>query len=95
MNTKLRVQPSALPQSAPAFNPDDLLSLQEVASRLKTDVGWIREKVRRRCPNPMPVYNMGRALIFSWAEVCEWIRKCPRPIHAAHKRRRAKQAKAA
>ena len=45
------------------FNPADLLPLEEVARRLHVDVAWVREKVRRRCPNPMPVYNLGRHLL--------------------------------
>jgi hypothetical protein len=69
------------------FNPDDLLSIEQVATRLRTDVAWVREKIRRRCPNPIPVFNLGRHLLFNWREVSEWIRTSPRPIHAAHKRR--------
>lgn len=70
------------------FNPADLLSIEEVAGRLKTDVGWVREKVRRRCPNQMPVFNLGRHLLFHWPSVCQWIRDCPRPVHAPHRRRK-------
>jgi hypothetical protein len=70
------------------FNPDDLLSIEQVAARLRTDVAWVREKIRRRCPNPLPVYNLGRHLLFSWPAVCEWIRNAPRPVHAAHRRRK-------
>src|SRR5712664_3691734 len=70
------------------LNPDDLLSIEQVAARLRTDVAWVREKVRRRCPNPIPVFNLGRHLLFSWPAVCEWIRNAPRPIHAAHRRRK-------
>lgn len=69
------------------FNPADLLSIEEVAARLKTDIGWVREKIRRRCSNPMPVYNLGRHLVFDWQQVSEWIRNCPRPVHAPHIRR--------
>lgn len=72
------------------FNPSDLLAIDEVARRLHADVGWVRQKVRRRSPNPMPVYNLGRHLLFSWSAVCEWIRNSPRPVHAPHIRRRRK-----
>jgi hypothetical protein len=68
-------------------SPTPFLSIEEVASRLRTDVGWVREKIRRRCPNPMPVFNLGRHLLFDWVQVEEWVRNSPRPIHAAHKRR--------
>jgi excisionase family DNA binding protein len=69
------------------FNPADLLSIEEVAARLKTNVAWVREKIRRRCSNPMPVYNLGRHLLFDWQQVSEWIRNCPRPVHGRHVRR--------
>jgi hypothetical protein len=36
----------------------------------------------------MPVFNLGRHLVFDWAQVEEWVRSSPRPIHAAHKRRK-------
>lgn len=95
MVKKLSVVPAANSNSvktlSPAvheFNPDDLLSIGQVAARLHADVSWVREKIRRRCPNPMPVYNLGRHLLFSWPAVCEWIRSAPRPIHAAHRRRK-------
>ncbi len=70
------------------FNPDDLLAIEQVAARLRTEVAWVREKIRRRCPNPIPVFNLGRHLLFSWPAVCEWIRNAPRPVHAAHRRRK-------
>lgn len=84
------------PTPAPLFNPNDLLSIDEVALRLRADVSWVREKIRRRCPNPMPCFNVGRHLLFHWPAVCAWIASSPRPIHAAHPpRRRKKLAKAA
>jgi predicted DNA-binding transcriptional regulator AlpA len=67
--------------------PDQFISIEEVARRLQADVPWIREKIRRRCPNPMPVFNLGRHLVFDWAQVVQWVRNSSRPIHAAHGRR--------
>ena len=87
---------TALSASAPLFNPDDLLPIEEVARRLHTDVSYVREKIRRRCPNPLPTYNIGRHLLFHWPAVCAWIANSPRPVHAAHPPRRRKNlAKAA
>lgn len=87
MSTKtLAVIPSVNP-----FNPQDLLPIEEVSRRLHVDVAWVREKVRRRCPNPIPVYNLGRHLLFDWTQVSAWIRSTPRPIHAAHRRRTKEQ----
>jgi hypothetical protein len=70
-----------------SYNPDDLLPIEEVARRLHADVSWVREKIRRRSPNPMPVHNLGRHLLFHWPAVCAWIQSCPRPMHAKHVRR--------
>lgn len=73
------------------FNPDDLLNIEQLAERLHTDVQWVREKCRRRCANPIPVYNLGRHLLFDWTQVSEWIRNSPRPVHAPHRRRTKEQ----
>src|SRR6266436_9311068 len=75
--------------SAP-IPPQDLIPIEELANRLHQTVAWVREKCRRRCPNPIPVYNLGRHLLFDWIQVSEWIRNSPRPIHARHHRRRKK-----
>ncbi len=82
---------AVVPSVNPIFNPEDLLPIEEVARRLHADVSWVREKCRRRCPSPIPVYNLGRHLLFDWAQVSEWIRKSPRPVHAPHRRRTKKQ----
>ncbi len=89
------------PELPAAFNSEDLLPIEEIARRLcksmtlKEGVAWVREKCRRRCPNPIPVYNLGRNLLFDWIQVSEWIRSSPRPIHAAHRRRTKEQIEAA
>lgn len=82
-----------LPTSAPVFAPADLLPLEEVARRLHTSVAWVREKIRRRCQNPIPFHNLGRHLLFHWPTVCAWIANTQRPVHAAHPPRRKKMKK--
>jgi hypothetical protein len=82
-----------MPQDATQFPTQSqtstpFLSIEEVAARLRTDVGWVREKIRRRSPNPMPVYNVGRHLLFEWVKIEEWVRNSQRPKHAAHRRRK-------
>ena len=67
--------------------PENLIPIEELAKRLHQNESWVREKCRRRCPNPIPVYNLGRHLLFDWVQVSEWIRNSPRPIHARHHRR--------
>jgi hypothetical protein len=91
------VDPSVSSGTSPTveFNPADLLPIEEVARCLHQDVAWVREKCRRRCPNPIPVYNLGRHLLFDWRQVSEWIRNCPRPVHARHVRRKKWDKKAA
>jgi hypothetical protein len=86
------VQFPAVASEATPFVPDDLLSIEEVAARLRTDVAWVREKIRRRCPYPMPVFNLGRHLLFDWNAVSEWIRNAPRPVHVPHFRRKVTKA---
>jgi hypothetical protein len=76
---------------AVSIPPEDLISIEELAARLHTVVAWCREKCRRRCPNSIPVYNLGRHLLFSWTAVSEFIRKSPRPMHASHRRRTREQ----
>jgi hypothetical protein len=73
-----------------AFDPaDQFITIEEVARRLHTDVGWVREKIRRRCPNPMPAFNVGKHLLFSWPDVCTWIRETGRgEPHVKHSRRK-------
>jgi hypothetical protein len=92
-NRKSHVSPDKSSSTSPpavGFNPADLLSIEELAQRLKRDVLWVREKCRRRCPNPIPVYNLGRHLLFDWRQVSEWIVNSPRPVHAPHFRRKKK-----
>src|SRR5689334_18839297 len=77
--------------------PEDLITIQEMARRLRPDlseergIAWVREKCRRRSPNPIPVFNLGRHLMFDWVQVSEWIRSSPRPVHAPHRRRTKEQ----
>ncbi len=74
--------------STPVLTPENLIPIEELARRLHQSEQWVREKCRRRCPNPIPVYNLGRHLLFHWPDVSEWILNAPRPIHARHHRRK-------
>jgi len=55
---------SALMSSSAAIPPENLIAIEELANGLQKPVGWVREKCRRRCPNPIPVHNLGRHLLF-------------------------------
>lgn len=63
----------ALPISP--IDPSQILTLSELAERLKVSERWVYEKSRRRCLNPLPVIRIGRYLRFDWLEVSEWLRK--------------------
>jgi hypothetical protein len=77
------------PQQLTEFHPADLLPVEEIAKRLHVEVTWVREKVRRRSPNPIPCYNLGRHLLFSWPDVSNWIRETGRGVaHMKHHRTR-------
>ncbi len=79
----------------PTTPADQFISIEEVSHRLHADVAWVREKIRRRSPNPMPVFNLGRHLVFDWAQVVEWVRTTGRGVaHMKHHRTR-KMKKAA
>lgn len=88
------VRPVAPTITAAPIPHENLITIEEMARRLRPDVSaekgiaWVREKSRRRCPNPIPAYNLGRHLMFEWTAVSEWIRNLSRPVHAAHRRTR-------
>lgn len=77
------------------YSPEDALSIEQVAAWLRPGVSegiaWVREKIRRRCANPIPVRNMGHALLFSKIEITNWLQNLERPRHAAHPPRRKKK----
>jgi hypothetical protein len=59
---------------SPAAEYDEILGPEELASRLKKEVGWVREKCRTRCPNPLPFHPDGGTVFFIWGEVFDWVR---------------------
>lgn len=57
----------------PVIEPADIITMPELAKRLKVSERWVYEKSRRRCPNPLPVINVGRYLRFHWPSVSAWL----------------------
>jgi hypothetical protein len=58
------------------IKPEDLLTVTELATRLKTRPSWVYEKTRRRgriTKTPMPVLRAGHLLRFHWPSVCQWM----------------------
>jgi predicted DNA-binding transcriptional regulator AlpA len=62
-------------QSPSPIDPSQILTLSELAERLKVSERWVYEKSRRRCLNPLPVIRIGRYLRFDWLEVSAWLRQ--------------------
>lgn len=65
---------------APApVKPEDILTPEELANRLKVSPSWVFEqtrkrwKVRNKNKKPLPCIRMGKYLRFSWAEVSQWL----------------------
>jgi excisionase family DNA binding protein len=61
--------------SAPLIDPSQILTLSELAERLKVSERWVYEKSRSRCPNPLPAVKIGRYLRFLWSDVSDWMRR--------------------
>lgn len=59
-----------------AIAPEEILTPEEVALRLRVKVTWVYEKSRTRGKHgkPLPVLRCGRYLRFCWSDVCEWLR---------------------
>jgi hypothetical protein len=55
------------------YSPEDILTPKELAARLKVPEGWIFEKTRSRCENPIPSLRMGRFVRFDWVAVVKWL----------------------
>ncbi len=57
------------------IDPSQILTLKEVAERLKVSERWVYKKTRRRSQNPLPCIRIGRYLRFDWASVSAWLRQ--------------------
>jgi len=57
----------------PPLSPQDILTPEEVAARLKVPPSWVYEKTRARCRNPMPCLRLGRYIRFAWPKIIEWL----------------------
>lgn len=62
--------------SSPApqpLEPSLILTLEEVAQRLKVSNRWVYEKTRSRCQQPLPTMRIGRYVRFYWPHVSAWL----------------------
>jgi predicted DNA-binding transcriptional regulator AlpA len=60
-----------------SIDPTDILTLAELAARLKVSRGWVynqsKRSSRRKSAHPLPHFKAGRYLRFRWSEVCKWL----------------------
>jgi len=56
------------------LRPEDILTPEELAARLKVRKSWVYEQTRsRNHRKPLPRLNMGRYLRFDWTKVVGWL----------------------
>jgi excisionase family DNA binding protein len=68
-----KVVPIVEERLTPAVPPDDIITTEEVAKRLKVRPSCIYEFLRRRGEsNCIPAYKLGKYLMFRWSEVSAW-----------------------
>ena len=58
---------------SPGLKPEDILTPEEVAARLKVPESWVYEKTRARCRNPIPCLRLGRYVRFNWQSIIKWL----------------------
>jgi hypothetical protein len=71
---------------AATLKPEDILTPEELAARLKVRKTWVYEQTRSRNQNPIPRLNMGRYLRFDWAKVVEWLTQERNNSKRSHRR---------
>jgi excisionase family DNA binding protein len=57
----------------PALNPSTILTIDELAARLKVTRRVVYGLTRTRSQNPVPFFRVGKVLRFVWSEVSVWI----------------------
>jgi hypothetical protein len=80
------VKRNAEPFMSATLKPEDILTPEELAARLKVRKTWVYEQTRSRNPNPLPRLNVGRYLRFDWVKVIEWLTKEDSGDHPRKKR---------
>lgn len=58
---------------AATLRPEDILTPEELAARLKVRKSWVYEQTRSRNRKPLPRLNVGRYLRFDWTRVVQWL----------------------
>lgn len=69
----------AQPNQPVPLRPEEILTPEELAERLKVPISWLYKKTARHGPKSIPVLRCGRYLRFSWPDVCAWLRSNQAP----------------
>jgi hypothetical protein len=57
-----------------AHNLGEILTIEELAARLKVGPAWIKHRRRSRCKNKIPALDiLGRPLRFDWDAIVKWL----------------------
>lgn len=59
------------------ISAEEILTVEDLAARLRLPPGWIYEKCRKGGNHgqaPFPRIKCGRYLRFVWSDVCRWLR---------------------
>jgi hypothetical protein len=59
----------------PPVDPSDILTIDEVAAKLKVTRRVVYGLTRVRSQNCIPHFHVGQALRFNWLSVSEWIQE--------------------
>jgi len=54
---------------------NDLLTIKEMAARLKVQVSWLYSRTRVKSPDAIPRIHVGKYIRFNEAAVMAWIEK--------------------
>jgi hypothetical protein len=73
--SKVSKKSEVVPFHHAPIDPSQILTLAELAERLKASQRWAYEKSRRRCLNPLPAIRIVRYLRFDWTSVSAWLRQ--------------------
>ena len=79
-------------ENAAVLLPTDILTVEELAARLKVNPSWVYEN--QRSHHPVPALHCGRYLRFSWTAVCAWLANQPALTHNRKLARRMAHRKA-
>ena len=61
------------PVATKSWDYEPILTMEDVAQRLRIEPGSVYELTRRRCARPLPVFRVGKFLRFRWSEIEKWI----------------------